>query len=194
MFLEATSHQYLVIGNWASYPFCSPLWPCCSDLHCELPHTACTSVQEQGHENATLSGPCLSSFPSLCHWSYRESAHKSQSPQGLDSSWTRDCPSCSDLIPWGYSRRLGLKQREKLYWKQKKNQRHFGPQEKIWAMLGTCSSYCSVRSCLYFTSLKFRGTWSKNVVQIRIKQITGSYYVCVHVHVHVPATYTLMNI
>lgn len=25
-----------------------------------------TSFRERGHENATLSGPCLSSFPSLC--------------------------------------------------------------------------------------------------------------------------------
>lgn len=136
MFLEAASHQYLAIGNWASYLFCSPLWPCCSDLHCELPHTACTSFQEQGHENATLSGPCLSSFPSLCHWSYRESAHKSRSPQGLDSSWTRDCLSCSDLIPWGYSPRLGLKRREKLYWKQNKSRgilAHMWKYELYWA-------------------------------------------------------------
>lgn len=109
--VEATSHQHLAIGHWASYLFCSPPWPCCWDLHYELSHTACISFRERGHGNATPSGPCLSSFPSLCHWGYRESAHKSRSPQRLDSSWTRDCLSCFDWIPWGYSQRLGLKRR-----------------------------------------------------------------------------------
>lgn len=118
---EATSHQYLAIDIWASHLFCSPQWPGCWALHCELPRTGCTSFQEQGRENAIPSGPSLSRFPSLCHWDYRESAHKSRSPQGLDSSWTRDCLSCSGWIPWGCSQRPGLKQNENSYWKQNRS-------------------------------------------------------------------------
>lgn len=170
--VEATSRQCLATGNWASYLFCSPPWPCCWDLHCELPHIACTSFRERGHGNATLSDPCLSSFPSLCHWGYRESIHKSRSPQRLDSSWTRGCLSCFDWIPWGYSQWLGLKQRENLYWKQNRwKQKHLAPQMNTWAMPGVwmSSTYCRVRSCFYFRSPEFKSMWSRDLAQIKIK-------------------------
>lgn len=166
MSLEATPHQYLAFGNRAPYLFCSPPWVCSWDPHCESPHTACISFQEWGHGNATLSGSCLSSFPSSCHWGCTESAHKSRSPQRLDSSWTRDCLSCSDWIPGGCSQKLGLKHSESLYWGQRSyKQRHLAYRWEY----ELCGAYELDLACLHLRALKLRGRWFRDVVQMKIK-------------------------